>query len=97
MAVERDSGVQHRASRSASPPTARCRSSTATNRPLVTTYDWRAPVAGSIFDPNKDKYLDASVFPAQPVGILGNAPRKNSQVRVFPTLNENVSLAKTSA
>jgi hypothetical protein len=35
------------------------------------------------------------VFPVQPVGILGNAPRKNSQVRVFPTLNENVSLAKT--
>jgi hypothetical protein len=65
------------------------------NRPLVTTYDWRAPVSGSSFDPNKDKYLDASVFPIQPVGILGNAPRKNSKVRVFPTLNENVSLAKT--
>jgi hypothetical protein len=65
------------------------------NRPLVTTYDWRAPVSGSSFDPNKDKYLDASVFPVQPVGILGNSPRKNSKVRVFPTLNENVSLAKT--
>ena len=35
------------------------------------------------------------MFPVQPVGILGNAPRKNSTVRVFPTLNENVSLAKT--
>jgi hypothetical protein len=35
------------------------------------------------------------VFPAQPVGILGNAPRKNSQVRVFANLNENVSMAKT--
>ena len=66
-----------------------------TNRPLVTTYNWRAPISGSSFDPSKDKYLDASVFPVQPVGILGNAPRKNSQVRVFPTLNENVSLAKT--
>jgi hypothetical protein len=66
-----------------------------TNRPLVTTYDWRAPIAGSDFDPNRDKYLDASVFPVQPTGILGNAPRKNSKVRVFPTLNENVSLAKT--
>ncbi len=66
-----------------------------TNRPYVTTYDWRATVAGSSFDPNKDKYLDRSVFPVQPVGILGNAPRKNSRVRVFPNLGENVSLAKT--
>jgi hypothetical protein len=65
------------------------------NRPLVTTYDWRAPISGSSFDPNKDKFLDPTVFPTQPVGILGNAPRKNSTVRVFPTLNENVSLAKT--
>ncbi len=55
-----------------------------TNRPLVTTYDWRAPISGSSFDPNKDKYLDPTVFPVQPVGILGNAPRKNSTVRVFP-------------
>jgi hypothetical protein len=65
------------------------------NRPLVTTYNWRAPLSGDSFDPAKDKYLDASVFPVQPVGILGNSPRKNSQVRVFPSLNENVSLAKT--
>jgi len=66
-----------------------------TNRPTVTTYDWRAPIAGSSFDPAKDKYLDPSVFPTQPVGVLGNSPRKNAQVRQFPTLNENVSLAKT--
>jgi len=65
------------------------------NRPVVSTYDWRAPISGSSFDPAKDKYLDASAFPAQPVGVLGNAPRKNAQVRQFPTLNENVSLAKT--
>ncbi len=64
------------------------------NRPYVTTYNWLASYSGS-FDPNTDKYLDASVFPTQPIGVLGNAPRKNSQVRVFPTLNENVSLAKT--
>jgi hypothetical protein len=65
------------------------------NRPVVTTYDWRAPVSGDSFDPAKDKYLNAAAFPVQPVGVLGNAPRKNSQVRVFPTLNENISLAKT--
>jgi len=66
-----------------------------TNRPYVTTYAWRAPVSGSSFDPNKDKYLDPNAFPAQPAGVLGNAPRKNAQVRVPATLNENVSLAKT--
>ncbi|MEO8373458.1 MAG: carboxypeptidase regulatory-like domain-containing protein, partial [Candidatus Solibacter sp.] len=66
-----------------------------TNRPMVTTYDWRAPVSGSDFDPAKDKFLDASVFPVQPVGILGNAPRRNTKVRLFPNLNENVSVAKT--
>jgi hypothetical protein len=27
--------------------------------------------------------------------VLGDAPRKNSQVRVFPSLNENISVAKT--
>jgi len=64
------------------------------NRPVVTTYDWLAPYSGS-FDPNKDKYLNAGAFPAQPVGVLGDAPRKNPEVRVFPTLNENISLAKT--
>src|ERR1043166_2773745 len=40
------------------------------NRPWVTTYDWRAPISGSSFDPNKDKYLAAGVFPTQPVGVL---------------------------
>jgi hypothetical protein len=65
------------------------------NRPYVTTYDWRAPISGSDFDPNKDKYLSAAAFPAQPAGVLGNSPRKNPTVRVFPSLNENVSLAKT--
>ena len=61
----------------------------------MTTYDWRAPIAGSDFDPNGTSTWTRACFPAQPVGILGNAPRKNSKVRVFPTLNENVSLAKT--
>jgi outer membrane receptor protein involved in Fe transport len=64
------------------------------NRPEVTTYDWLEPYSGS-FDPNKDKYLNAAAFPAQPLGVLGDAPRKNPQVRVFPTLNENMSMAKT--
>jgi hypothetical protein len=64
------------------------------NRPLCTTYDWRTPITGA-FDPNKDTFLNAAAFPAQPVGALGDCPRLNSQVRNFSTLNENVSLAKT--
>lgn len=66
------------------------------NRPYVTTYNWLTSYTGS-FDPNKETYLTSSVFPAQPVGVPGNAPRLNSQVRNFTTLNENVSLAKTFA
>jgi hypothetical protein len=65
-----------------------------TNRPEVTTYNWRTPITGN-FDPNAETYLSAAVFPVQPVGVLGNAPRLNSQVRLPWNLNENVSLAKT--
>jgi hypothetical protein len=61
---------------------------------MCTTYDWRTPITGA-FDPNKDTFLNAAAFPAQPVGALGDCPRLNSQVRNFATLNENVSLAKT--
>jgi len=64
------------------------------NRPYVTSYDWKTSYTGS-FDPNKETYLNAAVFPKQPVGVLGNSPRLNSQVRNFASLNENVSLAKT--
>ena len=64
------------------------------NRPFITTYNWRASWSGS-FDPNKDVYLAASAFPAQPAGVLGNATRYDPLVRVFPNVNENVSLSKT--
>ncbi len=64
------------------------------NRPLITTYNWKAPYSGS-FDPNKEPYLAASAFPAQPAGVLGNATRYNPTVRVFPNFNENVSLGKS--
>jgi hypothetical protein len=64
------------------------------NRPIITTYDWKASWSGR-FDPNKDAYLSASAFPVQTAGVLGNATRYNPQVRVFPNLNENVSLGKS--
>jgi hypothetical protein len=41
------------------------------NRPVVTTYDWRAPVSGDSFDPAKDKHLNAAAFPAQPSECWG--------------------------
>jgi Carboxypeptidase regulatory-like domain len=65
-----------------------------TNRPNVTGLDWRAPIAGSAFDPNVDKFLDRAAF-VQPVGALGDAPRTNPDVRRFWNLTENLSLAKS--
>jgi hypothetical protein len=64
------------------------------NRPFITTYSWKASYSGS-FDPNKDLFLSPAAFPTQPVGVLGNATRFNPVVRVFPNLNENVSLGKS--
>ncbi len=66
----------------------------ADNRPVITTYNWKSSYSGS-FDPNKDTYLSAAAFPVQPPGLLGNATRFNPLVRVFPNLNENVSLGKS--
>ena len=67
-----------------------------TNRPNVLRADWRAPLAGSEFNPLVDRYLDRAAF-AQPVGQLGNAPRINGDVRRPWNLTENLSVAKTIA
>jgi hypothetical protein len=64
------------------------------NRPWISTYNWKAQYSGS-FDPNKDAFLSAAAFPAQPIGALGDATRFNPIVRVFPNYNENVSLGKS--
>jgi hypothetical protein len=64
------------------------------NRPNVTGADWRAPIAGSSFDPAVDLYLNKAAF-VQPVAALGNAPRLNPDVRLPWNANENISLAKT--
>ena len=67
------------------------------SRPVVDSYDgWRAPLAGSSFDPAVDRFLKpASAFPAQPAANFGNATRFNPKVRSFWGQTENVSLAKT--
>jgi len=69
----------------------------AQTRPLVDSYDnWRAPIAGDEFDPNRDRFLKpANQFPAQPPANFGNVTRYNPKVRTFWGQSENVSLAKT--
>jgi hypothetical protein len=66
-------------------------------RPFITTYDnWRPPTKGDKFDPQVDRFLDRSVFPAaQPSLLWGNETKNNPKVRTFGSFNENVSLAKT--
>ncbi len=64
-------------------------------RPTITGYDnWRAPIAGDKFDPARDRFLNAAVFPAQP-NAFGNATRFNPKVRAFPNFTENISIAKS--
>ena len=68
----------------------------AIDRPVIDSYEgWRAPIAGSKFDPNVDRFLKpVSQFPAQPIAF-GNATRYNPKVRAFANKTENVSLAKS--
>ncbi|MBL8215630.1 MAG: TonB-dependent receptor [Bryobacterales bacterium] len=65
-------------------------------RPQVDSYEgWRAPIAGSEFDPAVDRFLKpAAQFGAQPIAP-GNATRYNPKVRSFWGRSENVSLGKT--
>jgi hypothetical protein len=64
-------------------------------RPTVTSYDnWRASVGDGGFDPNRDRFLDKAAFPAQP-DAFGNVTRYNPKVRAFPSLTENISVAKS--
>lgn len=66
-------------------------------RPYITSYDnWRAPIAGDKFDPNRDRFLRPRAdFPAQPAADFGNATRYNPKLRQPWNLNENISLAKS--
>jgi hypothetical protein len=65
--------------------------------PTITSYEgWRGSEQEGGFDPAVDRFLDRSVFPAQPVDF-GNSTRYNPKVRTFPLLSENLSIAKTFA
>src|SRR5262249_32817126 len=65
-------------------------------RPTINGYDhWRGPIQGDKFDPNRDRFLDRSAFPAQQPVAFGSATRYNPKVRSFPPLNESISVAKS--
>jgi len=79
------------------------------NRVSVADYNgWRATPKGDKFDPNVDRWYDASVVNRVPQsgapsgakvyvldGVYGNATKRNPKVRSPWNLNENISIART--
>jgi hypothetical protein len=71
------------------------------SRVFITSYEnWRAPVSGEKFDPNKDLWYDKSVFnqgisQATLDSVFGNATRNNPKLRTPWNLNENVALGRS--
>jgi hypothetical protein len=66
-------------------------------RPNVLTNDWRAPVSGDRFDPNKDKFYDIGAFQRRTNPALdpfGNAPRFTGESRSFKTWRTNIAVTK---
>jgi hypothetical protein len=69
-------------------------------RPNVTSLDWRAPIAGDRFDPDKAPYLSSSPFQRRTdptVDPFGNAPRLNGATRSPGRFRENISAARSFA
>lgn len=69
-----------------------------TPRPNVLTHDWRAPIAGDEFDPDKDLFYDVSAFQRRTnpaVDPFGNAPRFNGKTRMFGRVRENISVTRS--
>jgi hypothetical protein len=71
--------------------------------PYITSYDgWRAPTKGGSFDPQVDNFFvpyGSAPFPTQglntPYNGFGNSTRYNPKVRLFPNLNENLSVTRS--
>lgn len=67
-------------------------------RPNITSLDWRAPVVGDRFDPDKEPYLARSPFQRRTdptVDPFGNAPRLNGATRSPGRFRENISVARS--
>jgi len=69
--------------------------------PYVTSYQGWQPTWSGGFDPGKDHFFvpyGSGPFPAQGTGTIynniGNVTRYNPKVRLFPNLNENLSLTR---
>jgi len=65
--------------------------------PYITSYtNWQPQWKGDSFDPSVDNFVTAAAFPQQGNGTpnngFGNTTRYNPKVRLFPNLNENVSV-----
>jgi len=72
--------------------------SAGTARPNVTSYDWRAPISGSSFDPDKDLFLSKSPFQGRTdptIDPFGNAPRFVGVTRSPGRFRENISIARS--
>ncbi|MFN0100605.1 MAG: carboxypeptidase regulatory-like domain-containing protein [Bryobacteraceae bacterium] len=69
-----------------------------TPRPNVLSYDWRLPLVGERFDPDKDNFYNRAVFQRRTNPALdpfGNAPRFIGAVRMFPTYRTNLAVNRS--
>jgi hypothetical protein len=69
-----------------------------TARPNVLTHNWRAPIKGEEFDPDKDVFYNVAAFQRRTNPALdpfGNAPRFNGATRMFGRVRENVSVTRS--
>jgi hypothetical protein len=71
--------------------------SAGTARPNVLSYDWRGPISGDKFDPDKDVYLLRTPFQGRTdptIDPFGNAPRFIGAVRSPGRFRENISVTR---
>jgi hypothetical protein len=69
-----------------------------TPRPNILSHDWRAPLAGSQFDPDKDNFYNRGAFQRRTSPFadpFGNAPRFVGVTRMFPTYRTNLAVARS--
>lgn len=68
-----------------------------TPRPNINSHSWRGSVAGSEFDPDKDKFYNAGAFVGRTnpfTDPFGNAPRLLGATRMFATYRTNIAVAR---
>jgi hypothetical protein len=67
-------------------------------RPNVTSLDWRAPISGDRFDPDKEPYLSNAAFQRRTdprTNPFGNAPRLNGATRSPGRFRENIAVTRS--